>query len=71
VAADGELYTHIRHMLYTAVPSFVMCLIVYSVAGRASVASATGIPESGQLLLADITSVFRLGWYASFRHWLW
>lgn len=66
VAADVELYTHIRHMLYTAVPSFVMCLIVYSVAGRASIAGTSGIPESGQRLLADITSVFRLGWYALF-----
>jgi NhaC family Na+:H+ antiporter len=32
VAARADLYRHIRHMLYTAGPSFVACLIVYGLA---------------------------------------
>ncbi len=62
VAADADVYTHIRHMIYTAGPSFVVCLVVYSIAGRTA-AAGNGIPADGQLLLADLDAVFRLGWY--------
>lgn len=63
VAAEVDVYTHIRHMVYTAGPSFVVCLVVYSLAGKAATAGTGGIPESGQLLLNDISAVYALGWY--------
>lgn len=63
VAADADVYTHIRHMIYTAGPSFLVCLVVYSLAGRSAVTDGGGIPESGQRLLADLGTVFRLDWY--------
>ncbi len=31
VAADVDVYVHIRHMMYTAVPSFVIALAVYAI----------------------------------------
>ncbi|MEJ2679747.1 MAG: Na+/H+ antiporter NhaC, partial [Gemmatimonadota bacterium] len=62
IGAGAQLYRHIRHMMYTATPSFVVCLIVYTlVAGLVPVA-AGGMPQSARALLADLTAVFSLNW---------
>lgn len=63
VSAKVDLYAHIRHMLYTAGPSFLVSLVVFSVAGRAALDSTTAQPASGEIMVADIARVFRLGWY--------
>ncbi len=63
VAAEVDLYVHIRHLVYTAGPSFVIAFLVYAWAGRSAFAGDAGIPESGRAILRDIESVFRLGWY--------
>lgn len=60
IGAGADLYAHIRHMLWTAVPSFVVALGVYLVASRASV--PTGAPESARVLLTELDEAFRLGW---------
>ena len=58
IAADAELYRHIRHMMYTAVPSFVLCTIVYTWAGlRMSSAAATVGPPA---LAAELSAAFDL-----------
>jgi NhaC family Na+:H+ antiporter len=57
ISADANLYRHIRHMLYTAVPSFVLAVIVYSFAGGGA---GDGIPEQGRVLLADLDAAFSL-----------
>lgn len=62
IGADAPLYSHIRHMLYTALPSFALALLVYAVAGRAAPAGADGLPESARLLLAELDGVFNLNW---------
>ncbi len=62
IGAGADLYAHIRHMLYTAVPSFVTALVVYTVAGlRASPPAGGGaMPETGRLLLAELGAVYSL-----------
>ncbi len=60
IGAGADLYAHIRHMLYTAMPSAVLALLVYATLGRSAVESS-GIPESATLLLAEIDRVFSLG----------
>jgi Na+:H+ antiporter, NhaC family len=62
IGADAPLYAHIRHMLYTALPSFVLALLVYTFAGRLSPLAGQGLPESARVLLADLDTVFRLHW---------
>ena len=60
IAADVPLYRSIRHLLYTATPSVIVCLVVYTLASKLSPAAGSGLPESARVLLRDIESVFRL-----------
>lgn len=62
IAADAGLYAHIRHMLYTAGPSFAVALLVYTLAAHVSPAEAGGLPDSARTLLADVERVFALHW---------
>jgi NhaC family Na+:H+ antiporter len=63
IGAGAPLYTHIRHMLWTAVPSFVAALLVYTLVVDAGTGSrGQGLPESARVLLADLEAVFHLGW---------
>lgn len=64
IAANVPLYRSIRHLLYTAVPSFVACLIVYSLVSRLAPASDGAMPDSARVLLADIDGAFNLTWIA-------
>lgn len=62
IGAGAPLYTHIRHMTYTAVPSFLLALAVYGVAGGLSTAPDGGVPQGARILLDDLERVFRLHW---------
>lgn len=62
IGADAPLYAHIRHMLYTAGPSFVVALLVYALAARMSPLAGEGLPPSARVLLSDLDRVFRLHW---------
>jgi NhaC family Na+:H+ antiporter len=62
MAAEAPLFLHIRHMLYTAVPSFVMCLILYTLAAQLMPASGGGLPGSARAVLADIAAAYQLHW---------
>lgn len=64
IAANVPLYRSIRHLLYTAIPSFVVCLIVYSLATRLTRATDGSLPESARVLLADVDGAFNLTWIA-------
>ena len=60
IAADVPLYRSIRHLLYTATPSVIVCLVVYTLASRFSPVAGDELPESARVLLGDIEGVFRL-----------
>jgi NhaC family Na+:H+ antiporter len=47
MSADTDLYSHIRSMLYTTVPTYVICLIIFTVLGL----SYSGQTASAQELL--------------------
>lgn len=58
--AGTDLFTHIRYMVYTTVPAFVIALILFAILGffQSHDAAAIGsIPE----VLAQIDSVFSIG----------
>jgi NhaC family Na+:H+ antiporter len=64
LAAGANLYDHIRHMLWSAVPSTVVALAVYAVAGGASGSAGDALPPEAERLLAELASVFRLDFWA-------
>jgi NhaC family Na+:H+ antiporter len=64
MGAGVPLYRSIRHLLYTAIPSFTACLIVYSLVALTTPLAGNALPESGRALLADIDSAFSLSWLA-------
>jgi len=59
--AGTDLYTHIRHMLYTTVPSLVITLVIFYFLGR------TGTVETSAGLQAQdfqaIDQYYHVGWY--------
>jgi len=59
IGAAADLYAHIRNMLYTAVPSTLIALIIYTIVGLRT-AAATSIPDSAVRLLAEMETVFTL-----------
>jgi Na+:H+ antiporter, NhaC family len=62
IGADAPLYAHIRHMLYTALPSFVIAVLVYGFAARLTPFAGDGLPASARTLLTDLDTVFTLHW---------
>jgi NhaC family Na+:H+ antiporter len=63
-AVAADLYQHIRHMLYTAGPSFILCLVVYAGAPTGATESGAGVPEAARALLAEIARLYRLDAFA-------
>lgn len=60
-AAGSELFAHIRHMLWTTVPSIAIALVLFTVIGLSRDASGgDGVLGNMPALLA---SQFTLGWY--------
>ena len=59
IGAGANLYAHIRMMLYTAVPSFVIALLVYTFLVQTPGGSGA-LPEQAEILLADIETVYSL-----------
>lgn len=64
IGAGADLYDHVRHMLYTAVPSFIVAVIVYSIFGSYSPAADGALSGNAALLLREIESTFQLNWLA-------
>lgn len=62
IGAGAPLYSHIRHMLYTATPSFVASIVVYTLAARLAPVTGDGLPERARVLIADLDAVFSLSW---------
>jgi NhaC family Na+:H+ antiporter len=64
LAAGADLYAHIRHMTWTAVPSFALALVVYTVAGGSLAPAGATMPDSATRLLGEIDTVYRLSPWA-------
>lgn len=59
IAAEVSLYRHIRQMLYTTIPSFIVALVVYIFVVRIAPVTTGGVTHAGSVI-ADIQSVFSL-----------
>ncbi len=58
LSAEVDVYAHIRHMVFTAGPSFVVAAMVYALLGGGARAGGTG--PSASALLGQLGIVFRL-----------
>lgn len=45
IVADTQLYSHIQHLMYTTIPSFVLAAVVYLIAGHSSAIGDVATPE--------------------------
>ncbi len=59
IAAGADLYEHIRHMLYTALPSSVLAIVVFSIAGLSIDTSALS-PGNVERIISDLDGLFNL-----------
>ncbi|HSM07455.1 MAG TPA: Na+/H+ antiporter NhaC [Gemmatimonadota bacterium] len=63
IGAGAPLYHHIRQMMYTAVPSFIVAGVVYLTVGLLDGGAGVVVrPPAAVELLADIDRLFRLDW---------
>lgn len=61
IGAGAPLFSHIRHMLYTATPSFVLCLALFAAVAFAG-APASAVLPGDQAILRDLDAAFSLHW---------
>lgn len=58
ISAGSELYSHIKHMLWTTVPASIISIIVYWFAGRGTdVVSATN-PETVDMMINTLNTMY-------------
>lgn len=57
IAAGSELYEHIKHMLYTTVPAFIVSLIVYLIVGLGA-SGEVNTPETVNTMLSQLDGMF-------------
>lgn len=58
IAAGSELYSHIRHMLWTTVPATVASLAVYWIAGMGTSVVSVSNPESVNTMLHTLDKMY-------------
>ncbi|MFC4801265.1 Na+/H+ antiporter NhaC [Neobacillus sp. GCM10023253] len=58
IATGVNLYTHIGHLLYTTVPSFIVAGIVYIVVGLNSGSATAEIPEKVSTIMSTLDLAF-------------
>lgn len=58
-AAGVDLYEHIRHLLYTTLPSFVLAASVYIIYGLNANLGSTDIPEKVTAIISDLEAAYR------------
>ena len=64
IGAGADLYDHIRNMVYTAGPSFVLALIVYFLAGTVTNLGTAGASSGNHPLILEIERVYDISWIA-------
>jgi NhaC family Na+:H+ antiporter len=62
IGANADLYDHIRNMVYTAGPSFVLALIVYFVAGTLTDIDTADLSIHNHPLLVEIEQAYSISW---------
>ena len=64
IAAHVPVFSHIRHMLWTAVPSFILAGLVYALAGLFGSGGDAATPQTAQATSTALADLFRLDAFA-------
>ena len=64
IGAKANLYDHIRNMVYTAGPSFVVAFVVYFLAGGVSSGGPLSVSPENNQLLGEIDQLYQMSWMA-------
>ena len=62
IGANAALYDHIRNMVYTALPSFVVALVVYVIAGALTEVNVASVALADHSLLREIEQAYVVSW---------
>ena len=62
IGANANLYDHIRNMIYTAGPSFLVALVVYFIAGTITAVDAGSVAIGSHPLLVEIERAYDINW---------
>ncbi|MFS1702689.1 Na+/H+ antiporter NhaC [Alteromonas sp. AMM-1] len=63
IAAKADLYEHIRHMIYTALPSFMIALVVFAVIPANQASDSINAQHATQAMQIMIEHVFLPAWW--------
>ncbi|WP_025120170.1 MULTISPECIES: Na+/H+ antiporter NhaC [unclassified Serratia (in: enterobacteria)] len=58
IVAETDLYAHIKHLMYTTLPSFVLAATVYLIAGHSSVVGTVATPQRVTDIIAGLESLY-------------
>lgn len=58
IVADTNLYSHIHHLMYTTLPSFVLAAIVYLIAGHTGDVSNVATPEKVTAIIEALDGLY-------------
>ncbi|QNL43969.1 Na+/H+ antiporter NhaC [Oscillibacter hominis] len=58
IAAGSELYSHIKHMLWTTIPATVVSLLVYAIVGSGTGVAAVPNPETVETMLTTLDTMY-------------
>ncbi|MDC9613608.1 Na+/H+ antiporter NhaC [Xenorhabdus khoisanae] len=58
IVADTDLYSHIRHLMYTTIPGFVLASIVYFIAGHTSLTNSSSTPEKITEIIQSLENLY-------------
>lgn len=62
IGANANLYDHIRNMVYTAGPSFIVALVVYAFAGLIVDGGSSGMDTVDHPILREIEQAYNVSW---------
>jgi len=58
IVAETDLYAHIKHLMYTTLPSFVLAATVYLIAGHSSVVGTVATPQRVTDIIIGLESLY-------------
>ncbi|QKJ59939.1 Na+/H+ antiporter NhaC [Serratia fonticola] len=58
IVAETDLYAHIKHLMYTTLPSFVLAATVYLIAGHSSMVGTVATPQRVTDIIVGLESLY-------------
>lgn len=58
IVAETDLYAHIKHLMYTTLPSFALAATVYLIAGHSSVVGTVATPQRVTDIIVGLESLY-------------